>query len=98
MSIAGRWNVTMDTPIGTQKFVWNIKPAGAGWTGTMDSQGGVSDMTAVKVDGNTLSFDTAVNSPMGTIQLAFSATAAGDTISGTCKTMFGDNQFSGVRD
>jgi hypothetical protein len=87
----------MDTPIGTQKFVWTIQPAGAGWSGSMESRAGTSEMANVNVVGDRLSFDTAVNSPMGSVQLAFSGAAAGDTISGTCKTRFGDTQFSGVR-
>ena len=23
MSVAGKWNISMDTPIGTQKFTWD---------------------------------------------------------------------------
>ena len=31
MSVAGKWNISMDTPIGTQKFTWDLQEAGGGW-------------------------------------------------------------------
>lgn len=97
MSVAGKWNLTMDTPIGTQKFSWNLLESGGAWSGTMDSPGGLSQLSGVKVEGDKLSLDTAVQSPMGTVNLAFSGAVAGDSVSGVCKTMFGDLAFSGVR-
>lgn len=97
MSVAGKWNVTMDTPIGTQKFSWNLQESGGAWSGTMDSQGGPSQLSAVKVEGDKLSFNTTVQSPMGTVNLAFSGAVAGASVSGVCKTMFGDLAFSGAR-
>jgi hypothetical protein len=97
MTAAGKWNITMDTPLGTQKFTWDLQPAGTGWKGTMVSQGGPSELTDIRVDGNSVGCSTQVNSPMGAIQLAFSGSVSGDAISGTCKTLFGDQKFSGQR-
>ena len=97
MSIAGKWNVTMDTPIGTQKFSWDLQENGGAWTGTMNSQGGPSQLAGVKVEGDKLSFDTTVNSPMGSVNLAFNGAVSGANVTGVCKTMFGDIAFSGVR-
>lgn len=97
MSVAGKWNVTMDTPIGTQKFVWDLQHAEGGWKGAMEGQTGRSELNAIKVDGNNFGFDTRVNSPMGAINLTFSGAVNGDQISGACKTMFGNSQFTGQR-
>jgi len=94
MSVAGKWKITMDTPIGTQRFTWDLSEAGGAWKGTMDSQGGVTQLGGIKVEGDSVAFDTTVNSPMGAIHLAFSGAVSGGKISGT---MFGDNQWSGER-
>jgi hypothetical protein len=85
------WNLTMNTPIGTQKFSVDIEG------GSMTSQAGASKLENVKVDGNAVAFSSTVNSPMGAVALAFSGTINANQISGTCKTMFGDMEFSGEK-
>jgi hypothetical protein len=97
MSVAGKWKVTMDTPIGRQQFTWAIAESAGAWTGTMDAQSGRSDLSGIKVDGDKIAFDTTVQSPMGSIQLGFSGAVEGSKISGTCRTMFGDSPFAGER-
>lgn len=97
MSIAGKWNVTMNTPIGAQKFVWDLQQAGGQWSGSMESPFGKSDLRDVKVNGADVGFSASVNSPMGALDLAFSGAVNGDQISGMCKTRFGDSPFTGER-
>jgi hypothetical protein len=97
MSVAGKWNVSMDTPIGTQKFVWELQEAGGGWVGTMDAQTGRAELTQIKVNGDDVAFETRINSPMGAIHLTFQGVVSGDQISGACKTTFGNSQFTGSR-
>ena len=97
MSIAGKWNVSMDTPIGRQQFAWDFRESGGAWTGVLDGPTGRADLKDIKVNGDTVAFETRVNSPMGAINLSFSGAVSGDQISGTCKTMFGNAQFSGTR-
>lgn len=97
MSVAGKWNVTMDTPMGTQKLTWDFQPSGAGWTGTMDGTAGRADLTDIAVDGSNVSFRSRVSTPMGALNLTFQGAANGDRISGVCKTMFGDAKFEGSR-
>jgi hypothetical protein len=97
MAVAGKWNITMDTPIGTQKFTWDLADAGGAWTGTMNSLGGATRLSPIKVDGDNVSFETDVQGPMGQLHLTFLGAVAGDKISGTCKTMFGDQSFAGTR-
>jgi hypothetical protein len=97
MSVAGQWNVTMPTPMGTQTFTWDLKESAGTWSGTMQSKAGASELTGVKVDGDKLSFASKVNSPMGSLDVTFNGAVSGANISGVCKTAFGDMQFSGVR-
>lgn len=99
MSVAGSWRVTMPTQIGTLQFVWDIAEEGAQWRGKMSGQPpvGNSDLSGIQVSGSTISFQTTVQSPMGALQVTFNGTAVGEKMTGTCKTRFGDNQFTAVR-
>lgn len=99
MSVAGTWRVTMPTQIGMLQFVWDIAEEGAKWRGQMSGQPpvGNSELKDIKVDGATISFLTTVQSPMGALQVTFTGIAAGATMTGTCKTRFGDNQFTANR-
>ena len=98
MSVEGQWNVTMDTPLGKQQFNLTFKQAAGVWSGTMaGGRTGTSELSAVKVEGDSVSFETNVNSPMGSVKLSMSGNVSGDALSGVCKTSFGNANFSGVR-
>ena len=99
MSVAGTWRVTMPTQIGTLQFVWDIAEEGERWRGKMSGQApvGNSELKDIKVTGGTISFLTTVQSPMGALQVTFTGTAAGENMTGTCKTRFGDNPFTAIR-
>ena len=99
MSIAGKWRVTMPTPIGTLNFVWDLVEQGGAWRGQMSGEPpvGNSELTGIEVAGDTATFQTTVQSPMGSLPVTFKGTAADDKMTGTCKTRFGDNQFVAVR-
>jgi hypothetical protein len=99
MSIAGKWNVTMNTPVGTMKFSWDFAQESAGWRGRMIGQGMVkdSDLRDIHVDGDKVSFATTTQSPLGALELEFAGTAAGDSLPGVCKTSYGEFAFSAAR-
>jgi hypothetical protein len=98
MSVEGQWNVTMDTPLGKQQFTLSFTQAAGAWSGTMvGGRTGTSELTAIKVEGPAVSFETNVNSPMGSIKLSVSGNLTGDALNGVCKTSFGDANFTGVR-
>lgn len=97
MSFAGKWNVTLDTPLGKQSAVWDIRQAGGGWTGTMQAKTGASELKNMKVQGDTLAFETSVKSPLGSINAIVNCSLQADAVSGICKTSYGNMRFSGVR-
>jgi hypothetical protein len=97
MSVAGKWQVTMETPIGTQKFTWDLQESGGTWRGTMSGQAGVSDLTDIQVVGDAVRFATVVRSPMGPLNLSFDGALNGAALSGSCATQFGNMQFRGER-
>ena len=99
MSVAGKWNVSMDTPIGTMSFVWEFENADGVWVGKMIGQGPVSDsdLRAIQVTDDSMSFETTTKSPLGALELRFQAAVADNAMMGTCKTKFGDQTFSAVK-
>jgi autotransporter translocation and assembly factor TamB len=98
MSVEGQWNVTMDTPLGTQQFSLNFRQAGGAWSGTMTGDKiGTAELTSLKVEGTSVSFETKVNSPMGPLSVTMSGSVNGSALTGVCKTMFGNMDFKGAR-
>ena len=90
MSADGKWDVTMNTPMGAQKGVLTLTTSGDGVTGTLEIKEG-------KVDGNSLSWSVDMTSPMP-MKLGFTATVDGDKISGDVDLgSFGKATFEGAR-
>jgi len=97
MSVAGKWQISMDTPIGTQKFTWDLQQAGTAWKGTMNAPTGSSDLSNVQVSGSNVGCSARVSTPLGQVDVTFEGAVTGDKIGGTCRTQFGNFQFSGDR-
>src|SRR5262245_22032120 len=98
MSVAGQWTVTMDTPLGKQQVSLTFAEAGGNWTGTLSGHRiGTAGLTAINVAGSSVTCESKVNTPMGVVQLALQGTVEGDSLSGVCKTTFGNANFTGVR-
>lgn len=97
MNVAGKWQISMDTPIGTQKFTWDLQAAGAGWKGTMDAPTGSAELSNVQISGANVGCNARVNTPLGMVDVTFEGAVADDKIGGTCRTQYGNFQFSGER-
>ena len=84
MSAGGTWKLTMQTPIGERKATLALTEAGGGGlTGKLTSEeGNATDILDGHASGDSISFKAAIKNPMP-LTLAFSATVAGDTISGS---------------
>jgi hypothetical protein len=96
--VAGSWKLTMTTPQGTREATLMIKQDGDKFMGTMQgAQGPASDLKDVMVKGDEISFVREINTPNGSITLNYSGKVDGDKISGTTKSQFGENPFSGTR-
>jgi len=92
----GNWKITINTPMGAQTVTASITTNGDTFTGKTEGQMGSQDVSG-KVDGDTLTWSTAITSPMP-MTLEFSATVAGDAMSGNVKLgAFGNAPLSGVR-
>ena len=96
MSADGNWKITMNTPMGARTMDVSITTNGDSFTGKVDSEMGPGEVSG-KVDGDTLTWSTDITTPMP-MKLDFSATVAGDKMSGNVKLgMFGNAALTGER-
>ncbi len=96
MAVNGKWKITIKTPMGDQNATLTLKQEGEALTGDMTGAAGTSAIENGKVNGDTLSWDAKVTSPMP-ITLSFTGKTEGDAISGSVKLgAFGSSTFSGA--
>jgi hypothetical protein len=96
MSADGNWKITIKTPMGPQEVEATIATHGDTFTGAVRGQMGEQAIEG-KVAGDTLTWTSAISQPMP-MTLDFTATVAGDAISGEVKLgMFGSAPLTGVR-
>ena len=96
MSADGNWKITINTPMGAQEVTANITTSGDTFTGKTEGRMGSQEISG-KVAGDTLTWSSSISQPMP-MTLEFTATVAGDSMSGNVKLgAFGNAPLSGVR-
>ena len=96
MSADGNWKITIQSPMGAQEVEASITTNGDTFTGKTSGRMGEQTIEG-KVDGDTLTWSSSISQPMP-MTLEFTATVAGDTLSGNVKLgAFGNAPLSGVR-
>jgi hypothetical protein len=96
-NVDGKWNCTVDSPMGPQDFVLTVQSDGDGFTGSADGAIGGKDIPDGMVDGDTLAWTMHVSKPLP-VTLACRATVAGDTLEGSVKAGFlGSFPIRGMR-
>jgi hypothetical protein len=97
MSADGTWNVTMNSPMGSQEATLVLATDGGSLSGKMTGPQGDIDITDGTVDGDSLAWKAALTQPMP-ITLEFTATVNGDAIEGNATLgTFGSATFAGTR-
>ena len=97
MAVDGKYEIVVNSPMGPQPSTLELKADGATLTGTQSAQGRSQPITDGKVDGNNVSWKTAITQPMP-MTLEFSGVVDGDKMSGNVKAgSFGTFKFSGAR-
>jgi hypothetical protein len=97
MSVDGTWNITMDTPMGSQPATLTLATSGNTLTGTQAAMGGSRDIYDGSVNGNDLAWKVDITQPMP-MTLEFTGAVDGNKISGQMKAgAFGSWPFSGDR-
>ncbi len=96
-SADGTWKTTMNTPMGAQEGTLTLATDGSTLTGKLDGAQGSVEIKDGVADGDSLSWKADITNPMP-LTLEFTATVAGDEISGNVKLGgFGNASFSGTR-
>jgi hypothetical protein len=97
MSIDGKWNVTVQSPMGAQKSEFSFNASGRILNGSQANPQGAVPITNGTIDGDAVSWSLAITSPMP-MTLTFSGKVSGDTLAGSVKAgNFGSFNFSGNR-
>ncbi len=97
MSVAGTWNVKLQTQMGDREVTLKLEEAGGDLKGAVESEQGNAEI-AGKLDGNSIEFKGTIQSPMGPMELVFTGTQDGDNMSGNVKLgTFGDAPWTATR-
>ena len=97
MAADGKWEITINSPMGAVKAKLDLKTDGNTLTGTQEAAQGSGPLENGKADGDNLSWSAKISSPMP-MTLDFTGTVAGDTLSGSVKAgSFGSFPFTGTR-
>ena len=94
MSIIGKWNLTINSPMGQQTSVLELNADG---TGVTSSQLGSAQITGAKIDGNSASYNITIDAMGQKMELACTAKADGDKLTGDISTPMGGAPFTGTR-
>ena len=97
MSVEGTWKVTMNSPMGKQETVLELRSEAGTLTGTQSGEHGSYPITDGQVNGDTISWSSSITSPIR-IVLQFTGVVTGETMKGKVKLgMFGAFDFTGIR-
>ena len=97
MSADGTWNVTMDSPMGSQQMTITFVTEGDKLSGKLSGAQGEMEFKDGTVDGNNLSWTINIDQPMP-MAIETTATVDGDSLSGESKLgSFGSAKLSGTR-
>ncbi len=94
--IAGKWNITLKTPMGDRSGVLELQTDGSALTGSMSDAEHQAAISDGRVSGNQLSWSARITQPMN-MKFKFSAVVDADRISGTAKHFLGKASFTGTR-
>ena len=96
MSINGKWNITVSTPMGEQSGVLSLTQEGDTLTGEMSGSTLSAPIENGAVNGDTLTWDCNITTPMP-MTLNFSGSITDGNIAGNVKLgAFGESAFSGT--
>ena len=94
--VQGKWNITINTPMGDKSGVLELKAEGTTLTGSMSHGSQRVEISDGKVEGNTLHWTAKITAPMS-MKFKFTATVDADRISGVARYTLGKAPFTGTR-
>lgn len=97
VNITGKWETTRETPRGTMTTTFTFAQDGHELTGTLSSQRGDREITDGLVEGNKITFTMVMTMGERTVEMKYSGTVEGDTITGTIQTSRGEVPWTAKR-
>jgi hypothetical protein len=94
--VQGKWQITIDTPMGVRSGVLELLVDGKTLSGSLSDADHHVAISDGKIEGNRLSWQAKITKPMR-LSFKFSAIVDADRISGTARHMLGTATFSGTR-
>ena len=94
--VQGKWNITINTPMGERSGVLDLLVTGQTLTGTLSDAEHHVAISDGKIEGNRLSWQAKITKPMH-LNFKFTATVDEDRISGAARHMLGSATFRGTR-
>ena len=91
---AGTWTLTLDTPNGVQNPTLVVEINGTGYSGVYNSRRGPIEIPAISRDGNAFSFPLLISVPIGDIQVDYSGTFEGESMTGSVQSPRGEVPFT----
>jgi hypothetical protein len=92
----GKWNVTINTPVGDQAGVLELRVDGTALSGSMSAANYSVEIGDGRVMGDRLEWSAKLTKPMR-MTLKFTATVQADRIEGQAKHLLGSASFAGTR-
>jgi hypothetical protein len=92
----GRWDITIDTPMGDKLGVLELNVSGTTVTGSLSDADHRVEITHGRIDGNQVNWQARITKPMR-LSFKFTAVVDQDSISGEARHMLGTARFAGTR-
>jgi hypothetical protein len=93
-NVAGKWEMTNETPRGTQTSTFSFEQEGNILTGTVATQRGESPISSGSVEGNVVTITIVRGMGDRSMELTYTGTLEGDTITGSMSTPRGEREFT----
>jgi len=95
-NVAGKWEMTNETPRGTQTSTFTFEQEGNILTGTAATPRGESPISSGSVEGNVVTITIVRGMGMGdrSMEMTYTGTLDGDTITGSMSTPRGEREFT----
>jgi hypothetical protein len=94
--VQGKWNITINTPMGKKSGVLELLVSGTTLTGSLSDADHHVAISDGRIEGNRLSWHAKISKPMR-LSFKFTAIIDEDRISGAARHMLGTATFSGTR-
>lgn len=93
-NVAGKWEMTNETPRGTQTSTFTFEQEGNVLTGAIESARGSSPISSGSVEGNVVTFTSVRGMGNRRMEMTYTGTFEGDTITGSMSTPRGEREFT----